>query len=331
MMEFNGRALISGLGALVLAMVATLAHRGGALGNSYQLAVDPGEAQQAGWRPPAGRLESVGCCLDDARGATWDGADLSLETADSGSIDLHLGNRDPRAKRRLPCDIEALISAYFDDEVWVGETREARLLAINAQNEYATLAGSSTLGPIHDVVAERYGPAKRILMTTGPRYSRPPSLLEFAEEDDHAWPIVCGERLIEPSGIALSPDGDTLFVADERSDELVWLRISRQNPAAPWSAAGKFARFPLSGSQRHLFRGLTVVWNPRDPRRWFVAGAGPDGLYFFARDARYLGKIHTAEPLSYIIPGEGGDNGYGALYVVAEKAFWKLDLAQQTR
>jgi hypothetical protein len=367
--------LLAGALLLGLSWVASKTGKTGRLGERYSPNMHVEKIQ--GWQAPTGVLESVGCCIDEIKGAYWNGTKLDLDTGTPA------GQKD--RGMYIPGGVDILSAVPRAHRVWLGETRHQRLLRIDKAGEQTVEVGSNAVGGVYGLQIESdvcsnsdetcrqqrqacYPGMTKVdkpifLMTTGPRIetvqyviqevpiagSAAPgkmylsrsgpsasSLLEY-EEGGSPSRLDAGEELVQPSGLALSPDGKDLFVADERSNELVWLQLVKsddQGPCGHWSPRGKFARFPLQPEQKGLFRGLITIWNPEHKSDWFLVGAAPGGLYFYYRDGRRLGVLRTDAELSYVIGGKtqasapADGKSENLLYVVAGKSLWKLTLQE---
>jgi hypothetical protein len=349
--RFNLPLFLSGIVVVALiGMASHGTHPGARLGERFQL-----NTALKGFHRPKSVLENIGCCVDEIESASWSGSVLQLDER-RGAIKLQLTARgqakDPRLPNRLQADV--LSAVPYQGSIFVGETQERRLLQISSNGAASTVLGSNQVGGIHGLQLDPCTPdPPTLLMSTGPRVRSGEYLLESApSEDDRvylrrtrfsdpkviAWSkdglqtLKTGEALWAPSGLAVTPDGQDLFVADEHENELVWLRLHRSLPCpnAVWSPQGRFARFHLRKNEKNLFRGLVVVPDPGIAAGWFLVGSGPGGLFFFASDGHLLGKIETGLEISYILIGhprsEKGTNAKALLYAVAGSALWKLQL-----
>jgi hypothetical protein len=308
---------------------------------------------------PGKALTGVGCCIDEIEDSLWKNGSLILKSGNH-TIDLKLG--DPKGENfALPkkLQFDVLSAVWLQGHVYVGETKHNRLLDVLSSGTVKTLFGSAELGGVYSVRVETKAPSVNFIMTTGPRdrsgeflleavpkqangdklYLRHagvsgPALIESEGEELHK--LEAGEELTAPSGLALSPDQTALFVADEREDELVWLHLTRvsetpsdEQPNYGWKSNGRFARFPLHEGDRGLFRGLEIVADPKYPDKWYLAGAGPRGIYFYDRNGRGLGEIDTGLPVSYLRMSSEVLNGEPKMYVVAGKSVWQLEFKRE--
>jgi hypothetical protein len=348
MKRFNPTVVTIGSLLLLLVAVDSLANRGGRLG---QYSADHTFIAYSNkpWSPPAESFRSAGCCVDDIRSATWNGARLTLHTT-GANIPLFLDSGMHFPARPVPGGSDLLAVAYSKDRIWVPEKLHQRLLEVKLRGEYETQIGSNAVGPVNGVAVTCADPVTLVL-TTGARNSMgqfllqqappadaseqeklylsrsglsPPTLVQLTPSDNSVpVRLNIGDDLSAPSGLALSTDGKTLYVADEREDELAWLKLVQTgNASTPWASRGKLARFRLDASQHGLVRGLVVLnYEGQD----ILAGATPGGLEFLTPDGHRLGAIQTNEQISSVIRGQRGKDAL--LYVVAGRNIWQANLS----
>jgi hypothetical protein len=357
MKRFN--PLVIAIGSLFLLLVAvdSLSDRGGTLGQYADGDVLPGIHGR--WRPPAWLFHRTGCCVDDIRNAEWDGRVLTLRNGSSDNIRLFLDSGMQFKPRSVPGGSDLLAVAYWKDRIWVPEKLHERLLEVKPGGQYETEVGSNVVGPVNGLTITCTDPVT-LVMTTGARtgmhqfllqqqalqqqsggadahraeklyLSRsglsPPALVQITPDNNNGAVLLdVGDELSAPSGLALSTDGRTLYIADEREDELAWLKlIQTDDPARPWVSRGKLARFRLSGSQHGFVRSLVVLnYEGQD----ILAGATPAGLQFLSTDGHRLGSIQTNEQISWVIRGQRGKTAL--LYVVAGRSIWQTALRRLT-
>jgi hypothetical protein len=346
-MRFNNALFIPGLLLIALLIISWQADKGGRMGVFQADSSFPSGAQPK-WQPPAVSFRSTGCCTDDVRSAIWNGRTLELYTGEE-PIRLFFGNTTRSRDHYIPGASDVLGSASACGRVWLPETRHQRLLEVTATGEYNTEVGSNQVGSVNGIAVVSTAPLTLVL-TTGPRDSTDdfmvqpvpssagaegeklylsragrsrPMLVQVNPDTGASSPLNIGEELWEPSGISVSSDEQTMFVADERRDELAWIRISRgKDSSQPWVSTGKIARFPLSATgQRGIARGLVVL---RMSGHDYLAGATPDGLTFMTPDGRRLGVISTSDPISRLVLGDRF--GTPLLYAVAGRAIWEARL-----
>ena len=361
-MKINVTLLIAGTILMGLLIISWFADRGGRMG--IYSADNTFPASNDGWTPPAKSFRSAGCCTDDVRSAAWDGRTLDLYTGDQ-TIALSLSTGTGTTKHLIPGASDVLGAVAACRHVWLPETRHERLLEVTAGGNYNTEVGSNLVGSVNGIAVLPHSPLTLIL-TTGPRDSTDeflvqpaaaipgsnaeklylsrsglsrPLLVQLQPESGAApMPLAIGEDLWSPSGIAAGSDGKTLYVSDERRDEVAWLKIkSTGNPAAPWVSEGKIARFPLSEDDaRGIQRGLVVV---QQQGQDILAGAVPGGLAFVTTDGKRLGRIATADPISRLLlgmksyavrPGSKRYEDEPVLYVIAGRTIWEARLRNVT-
>lgn len=123
----------------------------------------------------------------------------------------------------------------------------------------------------------------------------------------------------KPNGLAISPDGKTLYVADSGSDPAA----ARQLVAYPLREDGTVGEKKVLhdfGRQRGI-DGMTVA---ADGTIVATAGSGDSaGIYFFSPDGKKLGVLPTPEdPNNCCFAGPKRQT----LYVTAGKSLYRIDL-----
>lgn len=135
--------------------------------------------------------------------------------------------------------------------------------------------------------------------------------------------ILLSRELEAPNGIALSPDGRTLYVSNADARRAVWV-------AFPVRDDGRLGPgrtlFDATAAAQDLARRGVRTGNP-DGLKVDAAGnlfaAGPGGLWIFAPDGTHLGTIAFSVPVSNCAFGEDGST----LFITADSEVWRLRLA----
>jgi gluconolactonase len=123
----------------------------------------------------------------------------------------------------------------------------------------------------------------------------------------------------KPNGIALSPDGKTLYLAESNGDP----KKPRQFLAYPLNTDGTV------GVKRVLYdfggdRGIDGMAVAADGRIVAAAGAGPTaGVYLFTPEGKRVGVVPTPEDPSNCCFGGPGSK---VLYVTAGKSLYRIEL-----
>ncbi|HEY8962267.1 MAG TPA: SMP-30/gluconolactonase/LRE family protein [Luteolibacter sp.] len=121
------------------------------------------------------------------------------------------------------------------------------------------------------------------------------------------------KEFTRPNGIALAPDGKSLFVGQSTSPAVI-----KRFPLAPDGSLGEGAVFFDFGkfeNPRGVPDGFKI-----DPQG-NVFSSGPDGVFVIAPDGQLLGRVHT---------GRGTANvgfGKGYLYITAQDRVLRVKLA----
>jgi gluconolactonase len=121
--------------------------------------------------------------------------------------------------------------------------------------------------------------------------------------------------LTRPNGIAISPDGNTLYVANSDDKRRIWMRYDL-------AADGTV-------SNGRVFADVTAEKDPGNPDGMKVDslgnvyGTGPGGVWVFSPDGKHLGTIKPPE-----VPANcnWGDDGK-TLYITANTSVYRIKLA----
>lgn len=124
------------------------------------------------------------------------------------------------------------------------------------------------------------------------------------------------DELSRPNGIALSPDGQTLYVANSDPDHAVWMAYTVQEDGG-FTDGRIFADVSeYVGEEPGLPDGMTV------DEDGYIYATGPGGVWIFAPDGRVLGKIKTGQATSNCTIGNGGT----MLYMTADDYLLRVPL-----
>lgn len=117
-----------------------------------------------------------------------------------------------------------------------------------------------------------------------------------------------------PNGIALSPDGKTLFVSESRPDLGAWYAL----PVRPDGSVGPrrkvFDAVAWSVGRKGVPDGLKL------DRESHIFGGGPGGVYVIDPDGTLLGIIETGGPASNTVWGGDGS----MLYITAGSRIFRI-------
>jgi hypothetical protein len=282
------------------------------------------------------RMDGPGCCLDSVARTQWEADGVSLEFSAHRLTPLKIFLAPTAGKPVLQQGLTSF--AIGHGHLWAVDQARGRFLDYSAAAGFQILPGSEDLGSAQAVVATPFQyrlagqvgdptDGDRLLLTSHSRLQQavyaisptraatgastsaggytiqsPPSdarsLAEYRPDLRGIRPVLEGLELYGPTGMALSPGGDRLYVADERPSELVWLELRLEDFCrSKWNYQGVLARFPLKVAERSLFRGLTVHSSG------IIVGSAPGGLFFYAPDGRQIGEIATTDEITHVIPG----------------------------
>lgn len=133
---------------------------------------------------------------------------------------------------------------------------------------------------------------------------------------DGALTLLVGD-LRAPNGIAFSPDGRLMYIAQSDPANAIWmvyevLENGRVGRGRVFASAQKYV-----SSRRGLPDGLKV------DREGHLFATGPGGLYVFAPDGALLGTILFNQPTGNCAWGEDGST----LFIASNKTVYRMKLA----
>lgn len=128
------------------------------------------------------------------------------------------------------------------------------------------------------------------------------------------------DRLSRPNGISLSPDGETLYVANSDPERALWMAYALDAGGAAVEERVFFDATAWVGDERPgLPDGLKV-----DPAGNLFA-TGPGGVLIFAPDGTHLGTLRLPQPAANCAFGDDGSS----LYITADSHLLRVRLAAQ--
>jgi gluconolactonase len=103
------------------------------------------------------------------------------------------------------------------------------------------------------------------------------------------------DSLSRPNGIAFSPDGNYLFVANSDPGKAIWMKYAVKNDS-PTFALGEgkvlYDATSLVATQKGLPDGMKI------DSKGNIFATGPGGVFIFNLDGKLLGKIAVPDPTS---------------------------------
>ena len=152
------------------------------------------------------------------------------------------------------------------------------------------------------------------LYFTDPPYGLPKAMDDPAKELDfqgvyrlkaNGELTLLTKEMTRPNGIALSPDEKTLYVANSDPDKAVWAAFPVKDDGTLGAAKVIHdATADVKAKKPGLPDGLKV------DQAGNVFGTGPDGVYVFAPDGAYLGKIVIGDKNANCAWGDDGSTLY---------------------
>ncbi|MBL8899097.1 MAG: SMP-30/gluconolactonase/LRE family protein [Planctomycetes bacterium] len=166
-------------------------------------------------------------------------------------------------------------------------------------------------------------------------FTDPPFGLPLAHEDPSRELAFCGvyrlradgslelllDHLRSPNGIAVSPDGRTLYVSDAVPEHPRWLAYELRADGSLGAERVLHDGRRFAGTAPGGADGIEVHPNGT------VLSAGPGGVYAFAPDGALLGILHLGSAVSNVELDLAG----GALYITAGRRLWRAALRPPAR
>ncbi len=121
--------------------------------------------------------------------------------------------------------------------------------------------------------------------------------------------------LSRPNGLAFSPDGKVLYVANSDEQKKIWMRYDVKTDGTLTN--GKIFADVTANTSKGLPDGMKV------DAQGNVYATGPGGVWVFHPDGKHLGTIATAETPANCGWGDDGKT----LYITAETGIYKIRLA----
>lgn len=116
----------------------------------------------------------------------------------------------------------------------------------------------------------------------------------------------------KPNGIAISPDGETLYVADNGPDRRALLAMDLDDDDGDISDPRVLVDFGGAGG----IDGMTVDADGR------IVAATPEGVVVFSHKGKRLALIPTPEPAANV--EFGGEDASHVLYIMAGKSLYRI-------
>ncbi len=124
------------------------------------------------------------------------------------------------------------------------------------------------------------------------------------------------DQMSRPNGIALSPDEQTLYVANSDPDHAVWMAFPLQADGTLGEGRVIYDATSLVGKEKGLPDGLKV--HPSGN----LFATGPGGVWIITPEGEVLGKIKTGEATANC----AFDNGFENLFITADMYLLRVKL-----
>jgi gluconolactonase len=116
------------------------------------------------------------------------------------------------------------------------------------------------------------------------------------------------DAMSRPNGLAFSPDGKTLYIANSDPARAVWMRYPVTEDGGIGAGSVLYDATSMVGKKPGLPDGFKV---DRDGNLW---ATGPGGVYVISPQGKLLGRLETGEATSNIAWGNDG----GVLYITSD-------------
>ena len=124
------------------------------------------------------------------------------------------------------------------------------------------------------------------------------------------------KALTRPNGIAFSPDGTKLYVANSDPKRAIWMVYDVKEDGTIDNGKVFYDATNLVVEDKELPDGMKVHWNGT------VFATGPGGIFIFSPDGKILGKIETGKETANC----AFNNDYSALYITADNYLMRVHL-----
>ncbi|WP_319500215.1 SMP-30/gluconolactonase/LRE family protein [uncultured Draconibacterium sp.] len=124
------------------------------------------------------------------------------------------------------------------------------------------------------------------------------------------------KALTRPNGIAFSPDGTKLYVANSDPERAIWMVYDVKQDGGIKNGKVFYDATNLVFADNGLPDGMKVH------RNGTIFATGPGGIFIFSPDGKILGKIETGKETANC----AFDEDYSALYVTADNTLMRVHL-----
>jgi len=124
------------------------------------------------------------------------------------------------------------------------------------------------------------------------------------------------KALTRPNGIAFSPDGTKLYVANSDPERAIWMVYDVKQDGGIENDKVFYDATNLVLADNGLPDGMKVH------RNGTIFATGPGGIFIFSPDGEILGKIETGKETANC----AFDEDYSALYVTADNTLMRVHL-----
>jgi gluconolactonase len=275
---------------------------------------------------PQGQGEVVGWGFEGGRGLAWWAPSGSnpgrLVVVDSwDSVDVY--TPDAREIRRRIRPLAGLqicpndecepvdhrgVAVDADGRVLLGDLHQGRLNVFRANDQEGIYVGSVAADHVWQGIAGiAIGQEGELFVTDQrPWYDKaagedlPEKLGALYRIAKDGKPVAIDETLRYPTGVAVSPDGKSLYVADSDSRGTWWHIYRKNGTDDKWVADGTLGVDPAVDQAIPDFQGMAVAMLPDGEP--VVFAAGNRGVYIFIGRA-LAGRINLGVPVSGITLG----------------------------
>jgi len=211
-----------------------------------------------------------------------------------------------------------------------GDRRMARMDAPlnDPQPNFVTLADKyqgKRLNSPNDAVYHKNGD----LYFTDPPYGLEGNVDDPAKELDFQGVYKCApdgtltlltDELSRPNGLAFSPDGNTLYIANSDPERAIWMTYDVQPDGTITNGSVFYDATEWVGQKKGLPDGMKI------DTKGNIFATGPGGVWIFSPDGIHLGTIHTTQATSNC--AFGGQDGT-SLFITADMYLCRVQLATQ--